>query len=482
MQHMFLRQTTARQSFWMFGLAVALYALFRFIAGAEFPTPVMDEAYFTPPSLAFAQNFDFHAPSLDPQRSLHWMPVGYPVLAGLWVRLSGMDGLEGVRMFTTLGFLAALVALARVARRLSPAQAWMLFAACLTVPLMGMSSMSRMEPVFWFFAVSMLGALLHQRAGWALALSLVSCLIHPNGVFLCLVACIGAAALAMTEGWSALRSRIKADLPVLVLAVFLCVSYFAYEWRHWADFMVDMEFQLHRKSRSINWRAPLNLGSAVVLCATAAMVIWQGGVVRRSLLLVGAALMLIRLVGQEIFYSPGYMLGLAMVLAAWLPQASEEATAPLVPAQGTRPWGGAWVMPVWAGLLCASFAGSVFVQGWHGSKFSWQDVQARAKVGSDAATAERIVAEALKHLPAAGPRELSCLPWYECMSLWRAADRAGVTVKLYNPVTQPPSADVCVNIDRARPGPTDERGSNWSRGRIVGYQVESCGMRWASGF
>lgn len=470
----------------MLGLSLALYAFFRFLAGTEFPTPVMDEAYFAPPSLAFAQSFDFHAPSLDPQRSLHWMPVGYPLLAGLWVRVSGMEGLEGVRMFTTLGFVAVLVCLSRMARRLSPAQAWMLFAACLTVPLMGMSSMSRMEPVFWCFAVGVLWSLLRERPGQAMSLALMSCLIHPNGVFLCVAALSGFVHIAASPARAAWWPGVRSDLSMLVLAVVLCLMYLMYEWQHWADFVSDMQFQLERKSRGLSWRSPLNVGSLLVIAVSVAMAIWAGSSLKRALVAVGAALMLIRLVGQEIYYSPGYFLGLAMLLAAWLPEPGVRSLA----------WDGwarrlaevwpqqahAWLMPVWGGMLCVSFALSVFVQGWHGSKFSLQAAANMGLAAPDAMMAERIVSDALKHLPATGPQELSCLPWFECLSLWRAAERAGLTVKLYNPVTQPPAADLCVSIDRAHPGPVVERGSNWSRGPIVSYQVESCGLRWASGF
>jgi hypothetical protein len=479
---MFHRFTTPQQGNLMLGLALALYAFFRFLAGAEFPTPVMDEAYFAPPSLAFAQSFDFHAPSLDPQRPLHWMPVGYPLLAGLWVRISGMQGLEGVRMFTTLGFVVLLVSLSRMARRLSPAQAWVMFAACLTVPLMGMSSMSRMEPVFWCFVVWTLWSLLAARPALAMAFALMSGLIHPNGVFLCLAALAGAFSLAGSMGRASWWRATRVDLPVLLVAMALCLAYLTYEWRHWADFSADMQFQLQRKSRAISWRSPLNAGSAVVLVASVGMALWHGSVVRQALVVVGAALMLIRVVGQEIFYSPGYVLGLSMVLAAWLPEPGVQArTSGRLAPFWSLPVG-AWTMPVWGGLLCVTFAGSVFIQGWHGSKFSWRTEAASALAAPDAQMAERIVADALPHLSAHGAREVSCLPWYECMSLWRAAERVGLTVKLYNPVTQPPAADLCVSIDRSNPGPMDERGSNWSRGQIVAYQIESCGVRWASGF
>ncbi len=86
--------------FWILSLALHL------ASGLYFPQPFGDESYFFYAAKAWAENQSFFAPELHSSRPLYWMPVGYPMLAGLVLKLFS-PGFEGMRH---LSFVAVSIA------------------------------------------------------------------------------------------------------------------------------------------------------------------------------------------------------------------------------------------------------------------------------------------------------------------------------------------------------------------------------------
>jgi len=457
--------------------ALILYGWFLWCAWFVYPNPYIDESFFAPPALAFADHLDLHAPSLDPTRALHWMPVGHAVMAGLFVKLSGVSGLWGVRLFSSVVYGLALVVLGQAARKLSRLQVLLVFMPFLMMPALTLSRMARMEALLYLLIVLVLYALLRRRPGAAIGMAVLSVLVHPNGAF----AGLSVAACLVYEwrqlGFVAVWRAVRRDWPCLLVALTLLGAYAFYEFRNADYFLADMGYQFARKSRGFDWALPLNAVSLLLIIAST-WAAWTCG--RRSrfvLTMWGAGLMLSRLVGQEIWYSPGYTIGLMAVLAGWFPPDSSTVLAAPA-AHAGRPSSGdrtVWLAAV--GVLGAVFSCSVFVLGWHGGQLSLSDM----RVGSGAADRGQVHAMAQELVQRVGSSRrvsVSCVPLAECLVLWEQAQSVGFDIRLSNPLTSPPLGEHCIWIRRANAALSTDAETRLDAGRILSYAIDRCGSGW----
>jgi len=472
---------------WLAVVAALLCAAFLALAGSAFPSPFFDEGYFVPPAMAWSQSASFWAPELDPNRALHWMPVGHFVLAGSFVKLisliggsglKGLTGLAGVRLFSSLAFALTLLVLAALTRRLHAVQAWCLLLPFVTLPLLTLARLARMESLFLLVVMLCLWALLRRREGWALGLALLSGLVHPNGVFVCVAVAVCLAHAWRTQGWATVLDRIQRDRWPLALCALLAAAYGAYELLHWADFLTDMRFQMARKARHFDWRSPFNLACLVLVSASAGWAGLRGGTARVALMAIGASLVVCRLVGQETWYTPGCLVGVAMLVASWWPlnwpgaSSVERRSQPvwLGMARHLLPWlGGA--------LLPATFVLSVFVIGWHGARLPWPGAP-QAAVLSRAQLAQAVIYDLRQRSGGVAGVGVSCAPWFECVALWGPLREAGFVIRLSNPVTQPAPGQFCVAILRERPVHDADAAAQLYRGGVTGFAIEPCEGQW----
>ena len=99
--------------------------------------------------------------------------------------------------------------------------------------------------------------------------------------------------------------------------------------------------------------------------------------------------------------------------------------------------------------------------------------------GEDRAFVARLVDE-VKDAKAAG-KSLSCVPWFECMTLMNRASDLPRLVG-WNPITDPPAGDLCVIVERRVQEPNPMRVESLARGPIVGHTVRACPSDWPRTF
>lgn len=458
--------------------ALILYGWFLWCAWFVYPNPYVDEAFFAPPALAFADHFDLHAPSLDPIRALHWMPVGHAVMAGLFVKLSGVPGLWGVRLFSSVVYGLALVVLGQVARKLSRLQLLLVFMPFLMMPALTLSRMARMEALLYLMVVLVLYALLRRRPGLAIGMAVLSVLVHPNGAFagLSVAACL--AYEWRQVGFAAVWRAVRRDWPCLLAALMLLGAYAFYEFRNYDYFLADMGYQFSRKARGFDWARPLNALSLLLIIASTWRAWVSGHRSRFVLTMWGGGLMLSRLVGQEIWYSPAYTIGLMAVLAGWFPPDSPAVRATPAAHAGQASSGDRPVWLVAVGLLGAVFSCSVFLLGWHGGKLSLSDPSAGSGMADRGQV--RAMAQALaQRIDPSRRLSVSCIPLAECLVLWEQAQNVGFDIRLSSPLTSPPIGEQCIWVRRANAVLSTDADIRLDAGRIVSYAIDRCGADWS---
>ena len=450
-------------------LAAALffYGVFLYFAWMDYPNPYVDEAFFVPPAQAFSQSYGFFSSNLDPHRALHWMPFGYAVLCGLFMKLSGVAGIWGARLFSTVVFGLALLLLAVIGKKLNKLQLLLLYAPFLTMPMLTLARLGRMEALFLLLVLTSLWLMLSMRLIAALAVALLSGLVHPNGAYVLLGCSALVLAQVRTLGWRSAFALARRDMPVLVLALVCVLTYAIYELSAYQDFVMDMSYQFKRKARGLNLFSPLNMFSFAVIVAGGAWALFSYTWERAVFVAFGVGLILARVAGQEIWYSPGYIVGLTMMLVAVLPE----------PMASTSTWRPGWMAVLVAASLGAVFTFSTFVLGWHGGRI--YAVKRDAGVPDDAKQAEAIVRQLLvRKNGSERPSSVSCIPFYECLLLVNPAAQAGLHVRLRNPVTAPPIGEDCVFVSRATPAQSTGDEIHLNPGRIVSFEIRPCGLTW----
>mgnify|MGYP000893373812 FL=1 len=462
--------------------SLLLYAFFLWRAWFDYPNPYVDEAFFVPPAQAFAQAFTLFSPSLDPQRALHWMPPGYAVLCGLFMKATGISGLWGARLFSTVAFGLILLVLAGIGRRFNRLQFVVLYAPFLTLPLLTLSRIARMEAPFLLLVLLSAWFLLRQRPVAAIALAVLSGLVHPNGAYV-LLAVLSLAVWQGFEARPAAARRINgADVAWVALALVAGAAYVWYEWQSYSSFVADMGYQLQRKARGIAWTAPLTLVSLGAMAAGAWAALRLGAHEKRVLVAIGSSLIVSRLLGQELWYSPGYILGFTLIVLAMLPAGGADANPDVrLRRDAFADSNSASQVRVGMRLLTAAvvalsglFVASTLVLGWHGGRIHLKADPLDGNVEQTDSVLRRLVQ--LKN--ESELREVSCVPHEACLLWLEAATQAGLLVRFDNPLTHPPVGQECVWVVRANHERTTDADVRLTAGRIQRIDIKPCGSDW----
>ena len=216
-------------------------------AGLTFPVPWPDESCFLWQSISVAEQHQLFSETINPNRSIFWMPPLQIIVYGLIFKLTGtsLEAARHISMFFTLGAFYCLVA---ICRRFAVGLYSVLFCAVflLGADFIVTGNSARMDPMLMFTVC--LGFLLLFRRRWAsaLAIMLIGPLIHPNGVYFL----VGALAYCLfSEEVKQWRSTFDLTARILLAISILCwLTYISYIVVNWADFVSDMIPQFQRKA------------------------------------------------------------------------------------------------------------------------------------------------------------------------------------------------------------------------------------------
>jgi hypothetical protein len=454
-------------------VAFLLYGVYLYCAWAGYPNPFVDEAFFVPPALSFSQSYSFFSIHLDPSRALHWMPVGYAVLCGLFMKLSGVAGFWGARLFSSVAYGLALLMLTLIGKRFNKAQVLALHMPFLTLPLLTLARLGRMEALFLLLVLISMLFMLRRRMVAAVAVSLLSGLVHPNGAYV-LAGCLVLLLVQLRgEGVRQTFASWRKDMPLLIIALGCGLAYLAYELMSYQYFLVDMSYQFKRKARGVNLFSMLSVFSMASMAAAGVLIRYAYTWERAVLVVFGAGLMLMRVIGQEIWYSPGYIVGLTLIVVAALGALPLRASA--VPTSRASQ---GWLALLGVASLGVVFVFSSFVQGWHGGRID--TLGSGSQAVDDARLVESVV-QKLRGMNAGDEHgSFSCMPFQECLLLMKPATEAGLLVRLNNPVTAPPIGKNCVWISRANAAPSTDAELRLDSGPIKHIDIRPCGPSWES--
>jgi hypothetical protein len=461
---------------WRFRMAVLvaaflLYGVYLYCAWIGYPNPFVDEAFFVPPALSFSQSYSFFSVHLDPNRALHWMPVGYAVLCGLFMKWSGVAGFWGARLFSSVAFGFALLILPLIGKKFNKAQVLALQMPFLTLPLLTLARLGRMEALFLLLVLISMLFMLRRRMVAAVAVSMLSGLVHPNGAYV-LAGCLMLLLVQIRgEGVRLTFASWRKDMPLFVIALGCVLAYLAYELLSYQYFLMDMSYQFKRKARGVNLFSSLNVFSMAVMAAGGLLLrhayTWE----RAVLVVFGAGLMLMRFIGQEIWYSPGYIVGLALIFVAAL--GAWPARVSVVPSSRASQGLLALLGVASLGIV---FVLSSFVQGWHGGRIDAFGSGSQAL--DDARLVESVVQKLASMNTGDGQGSFSCIPFQECLLLLKPAAEAGLLVRLNNAVTAPPIGKNCVWISRANAASSTDAELRLDSGPIKHIDIRPCGPSW----
>ena len=241
------RWKTRLQSGILIGIAfftLMFSAFVHYSAGLTLPVPWSDETSFLWPTLNFAQHNTFFAPELNPDRAILWMPPGYMLILGLFLKIFPFSLL--IVRWISWAFLAlAYVALIFWVRRYRLAGIAILFLSLfwLNGAYVCAGNIARMDGLLLFLVT--LGFLLCARGETWKGLPLLACtvLVHPNGLYF-FAAAVGATIFQPIQ-W---QRPTKTDYGLISFSLLALGAYALYVYFHWADFLNDMAMQFSRKA------------------------------------------------------------------------------------------------------------------------------------------------------------------------------------------------------------------------------------------
>ncbi len=307
---------TSEANLWVIlvSLVMVAYVLLHCMADSKLPLPWVDESHFLWQAVAFSEHGNLHAPELNVERTIHWMPPGYFVVVGSVFEFTGVS-LGVARGVSLLAMMMAAVVVFTMVRRFGVRLLGLIIGAgfFLSVPSIKAGNVARMDSLLWLMVVSGFGLILKQRQMLGLSLMALSVLVHPNGVYF-----LGfALALCLFENirdgkWRRLDAF---DITVIGITSVAWVGYLVYVSGHWSDFQSDMAFQLARKSsydlsRLITFN---NIGELIVATA-AGVYCWRKSLPVGKLFFLAIPAWLVYVIGIEMWYK--FMYGMGYFLLA----------------------------------------------------------------------------------------------------------------------------------------------------------------------
>jgi len=290
--------------------AIIAAGLFHIRSDLTFPIPWPDEAAFLSQAIAVAERSTLHAPELNPDRDIMWMPPGYAFSIGLLFKILPFS-LQTARWSSWLSLMLAFVGLLWLHRhnKFPVLTAAALSLLCFMPTCVVTGNIARMEALLISFAI--LGFILLNEQSQLIGLALLAAtpLLHPNGVYF-----LAAGALWVLTSRRSIRLA-KAEIVAFGVVILLWLSYGVYVFAHWDDFRSDMMFQLARKSELSRANTVLTLRNVAFLIAYSVLILRQ--LIRgasNAVLFFGAACFVIMPIAPEMWYE--IFTAIAFVIAA----------------------------------------------------------------------------------------------------------------------------------------------------------------------
>lgn len=276
--------------------AVAVAAVLHLEAGFTFPHPWPDESHFLLPALQLAKQGTLNVPQLNAPDGIFWLPHGYyallaPVLA------FPVAALDAARWVSFAGVATFACSLAMIAARRGTAAiiAVGLGSAWLVLPRVVMAGdIARMEGPLLGLAGAALLLATCDRWPAAVAVATASALVHPIGAVPALV--LAVSCLLARRTW-VIRPM---DTVVIGLVVVAVVAQAAYFLAHWDLSVAHLGFQLGRKAGR-PWSMDL-VRAGLLAAAGAGVVFRRGDRVSVALFGLAAGLVIVAVVGREMWY------------------------------------------------------------------------------------------------------------------------------------------------------------------------------------
>jgi len=329
-------QNHARLFVSLFAVAVVivLSAFAHSRAAFYLPHPWPDESAFVWPAIAFQEENTFLAPQVNPERPLMWMPPGYYAVVGLLLKVTGFSFVK-VRWISWAFSVVAYLALLYFFKDRKTWYAYLVLISLtfLNVFFLVMGNVARMESLL--VSVVLVGFLFLQcsRPWEGLSILAGSVLIHPNGLFFC----------ALAGLWSIWKFKFTWPKPCLSAKFLICgvlvlvIGYGVYVLGNWNGFMTDMKWQY--ASKTGHDFSELWLSARYIAMMLAYLLLFFVAVIfTRDLLLqvlFGMACLLIRLVGNEMWYAVYVSIALLILLCTMLDLIRKLAEK--IPATGSKP-------------------------------------------------------------------------------------------------------------------------------------------------
>jgi hypothetical protein len=249
---------------------VVAYLRVHQLAAYTFPVPWEDESQYLWMAINFARTGSLHAPEVT-NRPLFMMPPGHMMFIGSLFKVFGVS-LGFARLISALLVTGSFLLLARMTARYGLRMFSLLFLGVffLSPPFVVAGNIGRMEALL-LFVVCLGMFLLQRRMDYkALAILLLTPLIHPNGTYFLTSAAVY---LLVTRRLRfSTHGVTRSDAALLLLSVAVWCAYAFYVGNHWALYRQDMAYQfgvkLGRNLRAQLFR-PSNVPAilAVLLCA-----------------------------------------------------------------------------------------------------------------------------------------------------------------------------------------------------------------------
>ena len=219
---------------------------FNDIARLTLPVPWIDESWFLWQSLSFTRSNTLLAAELIADRPVMWMQPGYMILTGLYFKLVHFS-LENARALTLAFYLLATTLYCILVCRERSARALIFAAVIFLLPSsIASSNVARMEAMILALGVFTLLTALNKKYILALALTLISGLIHTNGLYFFIVLTL-VIFLDRREFVKNIQATSRSHIGFLILAIGLIFCYMAFVLINFEAFRTDMALQFSRK-------------------------------------------------------------------------------------------------------------------------------------------------------------------------------------------------------------------------------------------
>ncbi len=308
-----------RWHFWTTVFFVFLYVFFHIKADFTFPIPWPDEAVFYYPTNNLYFHSTFLSPEINPNRVLFWMPHGFMYVYGFLFHFLG-NGLATTRHISMVLMIINFLLLLKLLPKKYIDLIFIAGLVFISTNCIIAGNVARMEALQ--LTISLLGFvyLKHGRYLLAISILLLGLLVHPAGVFLL----FSGVAYIIFYKHNIVEAK-KFDYIILTVIILICFAYLYYLSLHLDDVKMDFYAQINtRKNFSfLENLAQFNIFICITGCLLLLVISFVAYKFRNQrpglLFILGATLIVIRLIGRSFWYNCYSSLGILLICISFYP-------------------------------------------------------------------------------------------------------------------------------------------------------------------